>query len=201
MSLIAKQNETNTEFELPPEGTHIARCYMVCDLGMQETEFNGEKKKKHKARVSFELCHEAMEDGRPFSVSKTYNITLHEKSALRKDLVSWRGKQFTEEELDGFDVFNVLGSACQVSIVHNKAENGKTYANIASITSMPKGTQAPELQNGIIKFSLKDYSQQAFNMLPEWLQGMINTDGIDDPYPGPQSENPAPSGLDDDIPF
>lgn len=198
MSLIAKQSESN--YEITPEGNHVAICYMVCDLGLQETEWQGQKKKQHKVRIAYELCNEPMEDGRPFSVSKNYTMSLSEKAALRKDLEAWRGRKFTEQELKGFDLFTVLGHPCMVSVVHNES-NGKTYANINAVTAIPKGLQVPEMQNGIIRFSLSEYTPEAFSMLPEWLQGMINTDGIENPYAGPQSENPGDGLEDDDIPF
>ena len=43
-----------------------------------------------------------MPDGKPFLVRRRYTASLHEKSALRKDLESWRGRAFTNVELDGF---------------------------------------------------------------------------------------------------
>jgi hypothetical protein len=77
-------------------------------------------------------------DGQPFTVSQKYTASLHEKSRLRHDLESWRGRKFTTEELKGFDVENVLGANCQINVVHATKE-GKTYANIASIVPQAKG--------------------------------------------------------------
>jgi len=37
-------------------------------------------------------------------ISKRYTMSLGEQSTLRKDLESWRGKKFTPEELQGFDL-------------------------------------------------------------------------------------------------
>ena len=42
--------------------------------------------------------------GRRFDVARVYTLCLHERAALRKDLESWRGRKFTEQELDGFDL-------------------------------------------------------------------------------------------------
>ena len=59
-----------------------------------------------------------MEDGRPFAVSKTYTASLFEAAALRKDLESWRGKSFTEEELGGFDISKLLGCTARIEVGH-----------------------------------------------------------------------------------
>lgn len=201
MPLIAKDNTENFDFELAPEGNHIAVCYLVCDLGVHESAFQGKITAKRKVRISFEIPGETMEDGRPFSVSKNYTLSLNEKANLRKDLQSWRGRAFTEQELDGFDIFNVLGHACMVNVIHTTSDNnGNTYANIASIAALPKGIPAPKAKNELIAFSLDDYSDKIFNKLPEWLQKKINM--------GPAKSKvkeivhePANNDFDDDIPF
>lgn len=202
MALTVKK--TGGDFELAPEGNHVAVCYMVIDLGEQQTVWNGDVKHSHKIRFGWELSNEPMSDGRPFGVFKDYTASLNDKANLRKDLQSWRGRAFTEEELDGFDVFNVLGAPCMINVVHSVSEkNGNTYANVASIAPLPKGTNKPDLSNSLVKFSLDDFDQKVFDSLPEWLQEKINTKGVDKPYQPPQSENPAPQGFDDleDIPF
>jgi hypothetical protein len=194
MGLTAREPEGT--FELAPEGTHVARCYMVVDMGMQETGYGP----KHKAKIGFELPNELMEDGRPFSVSQNYTVSLSEKANLRADLEAWRGRAFTEDELRGFDVFNVLGAPAMVTVIHTTNE-GKTYANIKSVSALPKGMQAPAAINEPIKFSLEEYSQEVFDSLPEYLRNKINRGGIDAPYMPPQSDHPADDSFDDDIPF
>jgi len=193
MGLTVKEPEGN--FQLAPEGTHVARCYMVVDMGLQETGYGP----KHKIKIGFELPNEAMDDGRPFSVSQTYTASLSEKANLRGDLESWRGRAFTEQELQGFDVFNVLGAPAMVSVIHTES-NGKTYANIKSVSAIPKGLTVPNAINDHIKFSLEEYSQEQFDALPEYLRDKINVSGIEKPYEPPKSEHPA-GEFDDDIPF
>lgn len=173
MGLMAKNS--GGDFERAPAGNHIARCYMVCDLGMQESTFNGETSLKHKVRLSFELPNELMEsDGRPFSVSSHYTLSLHENSAMRKDLTSWRGREFTDAELEGFDLMNVVGVPCMLNVIH-KQNGDKTYVNIGGITPMPKGMDCPAAVNAPVKFSLEEENwQEVFSTLPEWLQQKIN---------------------------
>jgi hypothetical protein len=97
------------------------------------------KKWKELIYVGFELA-EKMTDGKPFMVSKRYTRSMHEKAILRKDLAAWRGRDFTADELKGFDLSMIIGKNCLLNLVENKSEaTGKTYTNIAGITPPIKG--------------------------------------------------------------
>lgn len=139
---VPPPNDTN--FELAPAGTHLAMCYRVIDLGTQETTYMGQAKKQHKVLLSWELPDEKMADGRPFTISQRYTWSMSEKASLRRDLESWRGVPFTDKDFGegGFDIKNVVGKACLLTIVHTE-KNGKTYANITSISRLMKGMTAP----------------------------------------------------------
>jgi hypothetical protein len=85
-------------------------------------------------------------------VSKFYTLSLGDKANLRKDLENWRGKAFSAEELDGFDVQALIGANCMLNIVeYDKRDNTKGQA-IGSISKLMKGlppmvgtrTEAPE---------------------------------------------------------
>lgn len=190
------------DFELTPAGNHVARCYAVVDLGMQTTVFSGEESTKRKVRISWELPLAKMEDGRPFSVSQNYTLSLSEKANLRRDLQSWRGRSFTEEELQGFDLFTVLSVPAMVNVVHN-TKGDKTYANVGSVSPMPQGMECPPLVNDLLKFSLDEYSPEVFGALPEWLQKKINTRGVQSPQAvrDPDPNQPPASVYEDEIPF
>lgn len=200
MGLMAAATN-NGSFELAPTGNHVARCYSVMDLGFQETEWQGEKKVTRKVRIAWELPNELMEDGRPFSVSATYTLSLNEKANLRKDLQSWRGRAFTEDELAGFDLFTVLGAPAMVNVVHNSANNGNTYANVGSVSPLPKGLECPAQVNESLKFSLDEYTEEAWNALPEWAQNKIaRPDESSAGSPSYNEQNPPPFD-DSDVPF
>jgi hypothetical protein len=62
-------------------------------------------------------------------VSKFYTLSLSDKANLRKDLESWRGKQFTDAELEGFELKNLVGANCYLNLV----ETDKGKRKIASI--------------------------------------------------------------------
>jgi hypothetical protein len=156
------------EFELPASGAVLGRCYMVADLGTQDTTFKGTPKKAHKILISWELS-EKMADGRPFSISSRYTLSLFDQAILRQHLESWRGKSFTEAELAGFDVKNVLGAYCLLSVVHNK-EGDKTYANVKGVMPVPKGMEKFAPVNKDLYF---DIDTSAIDTLPDWIQNIV----------------------------
>ena len=67
-----------------------------------------------KIMASWELLGEdRMDDGKPFTMSKSWFLSMHEKATLRKDLESWRGRPFSLEEESSFDVSAPLAlTAC-----------------------------------------------------------------------------------------
>jgi hypothetical protein len=176
MGITAKTTQSN--FELVPSGSHIARCYSMVEIGTVTENYKGELKTLHKVRITWELPLETKvfnpEKGeQPFSVSKEYTLSMHEKSNLRKDLSSWRGRGFTEEEASAFDITKLLGVPCMVNVVHNTAQNGNTYANVLAISPLPKGTQCPPQINGTFMFSFENFEQSKFDSLPDWLKDRI----------------------------
>jgi len=138
MAIVAK---AGAKFEVCPAGSHVGVCIDVVDLGMIKSNYSGKSKTQHKIRVVWQVA-ENREDGKPFHVSKRYTLSLHEKSSLRKDLESWRGRPFTDGELEGWDVEGVLGAAAMLSVVQT-AQQGNVYANVSAIMRPPKGMPVP----------------------------------------------------------
>ena len=174
MSLTLAQNpKATSDFQIAPAGNHVAICYQMIDLGQQYSA--AYDKWQPKLLLGWELPHETMSDGRPFMVSSRYTASFHEKALLRRDLESWRGRPFTDEELMGFDLKAVLGKPCMVNVVHNQANNGKTYANVKSIAALPKGMEVPEQINStmVFEFDSNGIDLEKFYALPEWLQNVI----------------------------
>jgi hypothetical protein len=117
----------------PPEGLHQASCVDIIDLGMVDGPFG----RKPKCRVVFELDKLA-DNGRPFTISKTYTLSLYEKSTLHKDLRAWRGRPFSPEELKGFDLERLIGVPCQALVTHVERD-GTVYGNVTAIMKAEKG--------------------------------------------------------------
>jgi hypothetical protein len=155
MSLIAKDAGN---FNPAPAGLSSAVCLDVVDMGVLKQTWNGKEKEVHKCRFLWEIA-ELMEDGRRFTIGKWYTVSLHEKSTLRKDLKSWRGRDFTKEELAGFDLEKVVGARCRLVIMHEE-KAGKTYANVTAIMPSDKATAIVPI-GGYIRVKDRDQAQKA----------------------------------------
>jgi hypothetical protein len=136
MPTIISQGEEK-ERELHPPGLTQAVCVFVEDVGFQKTVYKGSEKVNRKVVIVWE-SEAKMKDGRPFLISKRYTASLFEKAQLRIDLESWRGRQFSQEELAAFDLDVVKGANAFINIVH-ETHNGKTYANMKGIAPLKGG--------------------------------------------------------------
>jgi hypothetical protein len=206
MSFIPKPNDS--DFELPPAGTHLALCYRVIDLGTQKTTYLGQAKEQHKVMLSWELPEEKMKDGRPFTISQRYTWSMSEKATLRKHLESWRGLAFTDNDFGpgGFNVKNVLTKACTLAVSHTE-KNGKQYANVTSVSKPMKGLTIPPLVNEAIYLWLTPdlFEDTVFQKLSQGLQGAIMQSPEYGYVTGRPNDEPPPADANDfhsdDIPF
>ena len=144
---------SKTKSDPVPAGTHHAVCYGVIAVGTQPSEkFTA----RPKIIVCFEIPSERItikDQDLPRGISKRYTLSLNEKSNLRKDLQSWRGKPFTPTELDGFDVSKVIGSNCLISVLHSDRA-GAVYADISGISALPRQMASVRPENQPLYFNL-----------------------------------------------
>ena len=180
MAIIAKTGGSSAPKQVTPAGSHVARCYGMIEVGTVEQVYQGETKKAHKVIIDFELPLETSvfregEPEKPFVISKEYTLSFHEKSTLRAHLASWRGKPFSDSEAANFDITKLVGVPAMVNVIHKASADGtKTYANIASISPMPKGLVCPEQVNPSRVLSFSDWNQEVFMGLPDWLANKIS---------------------------
>lgn len=169
MSLNVSSGGSNN-FPITPEGVYIARCFKVIDIGTQWIEYLGNKKEQKKVLISWELLSPEtvrMDDGKPFAATKQYTASLDERGYLRPDLEAWRGKKFTDTELESFDLKTVLGTYCQLQMVHS--EDGK-YCNVNSIMSTkekPKGENLP------VSFDIDNPDMELFETFSDKMKEKI----------------------------
>ena len=203
MAIIASKPEGN--FKKVEPGNYVARCYRMIEIGTVEETYNGETKKAKKVQLTWELPTEMEifnEDHgyEPYVVSKTYTLSMHEKSNMRKDLESWRGKGFTELEAAKFDITKLLGVPCLLNIIHRpgKVDPTKSYVEIASISSLPKGMECPSPVNPSVILSFDDWKQEVFDSLSDFLKEKIASS---DEYKQMNSGSREPIAITDDLPF
>jgi len=174
MSLTVSSGES--DYEVVPAGQHLAVCYRLVDAGTREEQYkDNPPKKRHVLFVYWELPEVKMGDGRPFTISKKYTLTLNENGTLFKDLKTWRGKSFTAEELKGFDLLNILGVSAQLEVEHS--DEGK--ARVVSVFKPDGGAKKADTENEQQAFDIDEYAKgdakmiEIFGSFPEWMQGMI----------------------------
>jgi hypothetical protein len=166
-----------SDFAQAPAGTHVARCVRLIDIGTQPGEYKGEKIFRRQVVIGFELPNELMPDGEragmPFFVSKYYTASLAEKANLRRDLVNWRGREFTQAELAGFDSKNILGKPCMLQLT----PNDKNKIRITALMALPKAAPVPEQINPSFYFSLEpdEFSDASFNALSDYYKNLITS--------------------------
>lgn len=171
--------KTERHFEPIPAGTHQMVCYAVIDEGTQTTEWQGQTKSNYKIRIFWECPSERIEiekDGKPVSlprvISKEYTLSLGEKANLRKDLVAWRGRDFTPQELEGFSLEDLVGANCLIQVVH-KEKGDKTYANIASIAKLMKGMKPIVPESETMTYDMQRNGTNIPQGVPDWVKGII----------------------------
>ena len=143
----------------------------------------------------------------PLTITKDYTVSLNEKANLRKDLAAWRGKDFTDEEAEGFDVSKLLGVYAMVNVTHKANAKGKIRANISGLSPLPSALRAskPEPVHAIRRFDLDepdmvmfdtfyDYLKETIQKSPEWkvATGLVNK---------PATKDKSFDNFDDNIPF
>ena len=131
MSNMVLQCKDSGDFKPHPEGIHPAVCVDVMDLGLVETEFQGQKKMVNKVKVVFE-SEQKTEDGKNCTVSKNFTASLHPKAKLAEFLGKWRGRPVVPGET--IDLAKLLGACCTLVISHQQNMTGKTYASIDAVS-------------------------------------------------------------------
>lgn len=172
MSLTVS-NSGGASYDPVSAGTHLAVCNLIVDLGLQYSERF--KKSTQKVLIGWEIADEVTvvdDEERPKTKTNTYTASLNESSNLRRDLAAWRGRDFTESELEGFNLNNILGKCCLLTIIH-KESNGKTYANIQSVSALPKGMPKAQLSSPPVTFDFDTDSLDKIKTLPDWIQDIL----------------------------
>jgi hypothetical protein len=172
MSLKLKRKKTQKAPPMPA-GTYTAICVGVIDIGEQHnTKYNNYQ---DKVMLIFEIPSETIEingEKKPRWLSQELSASLNEKSKLYKMLRSWRAKDFTDAELEGFQLSEMAGKGCMIAVTLTE-KDGVQYNNIDSVMGLPAGIPLPALQNDILIYDIDDPDQDIFDKIPPWIQDKI----------------------------
>lgn len=173
MSLnIKKKKNTN----IPPieGGTYPAVCVAVVDLGEQYSEYY--KKYSDKVMLIWSLPGQTVEidgESKPRWLSKEFTASLSEKSNLSKFLVSWRGRPFTQDELDGgFQLQQMLGNGCLLQVLLEEKDDRK-WNSVNGAIAFPAGMPCPTTAEEKICFDMDTWDDYELQKLPQWVQDRV----------------------------
>ena len=169
MAIIAKAG--GTAREPAPVGNHVARCVRIIQIGTVEQTWEGKVKQVHKVRISFELPHEKKvfdeaKGEQPIMVDIPRTLSLNRNARLRAELESWRGRPFTEEEAEGFDISALIGVPCMLNIIHTD----EGYERVHAITPVPKGMEVPAQVNPSAVLSYDNWNQALYDSMPDFIK-------------------------------
>jgi hypothetical protein len=207
MATYASDSGGGKDFDPVPEGSHLAVCDMFVDLGIQESNYNGQVKQQHKIYLRWQIPSlrmkwekEGVEHEGPMAIGSKFTLSLHEKASLRKILQSWRGRAFTPDELKKFDVTTVLGAPCLITVTHEPKDGGGVYANVGAVAKLPPNVPPPALEGETLIYDADNLGN--FEKLRPWLQDAIKAQKLEESPPEQRGGmQPAYADLDDDVPF
>mgnify|MGYP001365734589 FL=1 len=171
-SIIANGGNDTPSYPTVSVGVHKARCVRVIDLGTQQNDYQGQISWKRQVMLIWEVPSETDNKGEPLTISKFYTLSLNEKANLANDLVSWRGRPFTETEKKAFDISKVAGKPCSINVILNQNNKPK----VSTVMPIGKNDEIAQQFHPNMVFSITDFQEkkmEVFNQLPEGIRNII----------------------------
>ena len=194
MNNLVLQCKESSDFKPHPEGIHPAICLDVIDLGLQETEFQGERRMVNKVKLVFE-SEQKTDDGKACTISKNFTASLHPKAKLAEFLGKWRGRPVLPGE--SIDLAKLIGACCTLVISHQQNMVGRTYASIDAVSKptrkvVPSGTYDPAaVRQRIAEWQAKQGAGGVASGGTPKAAG--ETPAVPGPKPSPKSPAPQPA--------
>lgn len=197
----------------PEVGTHNVICCQLVDLGTHDKEWQGKIiGKVNKINIGFEFVDITLE-GEKGSYhplwGAQYTNSIGKKSALRPLLEGWRGRPFSKEEEESFDMSKLLGLSCTLVIQPNSKGNPKIQAIIKAPAPFDGKRELHEfwVEEGCFDEPIPEW-------MPEWMREEVEKcyenqigfdfDSIPEPEPmpsDPEETESADDDYDEDVPF
>lgn len=187
------------EYQVPDEGLHDGVLCDVIDLGVQDTGFG--PKSMVKLRWQLDILNE--KTGKRHLVSQRYTSSIHPKAKLGQHLETWRGRKFSDQERQRFDIEKLLGVNALLQIVHSLGRQGGTFANVNAVLPPSKNptTKKPWWDRlTVVEYVREKDRPKDQRVSPPVVAGSRQ----DDPFTS--SEEPSDKTYDepdddDDVPF
>jgi hypothetical protein len=137
---IVAKNDGGASFTPHPAGQFASRCVDVIDLGEKVEQYEGKPPKlAHKVALVFRTGETNPDTGEIIDIAKEFTVSMYETANLRKFLAAWRGKDFTDDEVEeGAPLHKLCGVSALLNVEHKKSGNNRVYANVNAIQKLPK---------------------------------------------------------------
>lgn len=172
-------NNEGGDYERPPGGTHPAILVALVDLGTTKTTYNGKEKDRHKILLAWELTAEADSKGENFVVAQDYTWSLGKNATLRPLVEGFRGRTLGDNE--EYDLAEMLGQPCMLSLTESVSGNGKKYMEVMSLSPPMRGLTVPPASRQIYAFSLAMINSTLDPLeIPTWIPKLYGRNVADD---------------------
>lgn len=162
------------------DGEYPAILSQIIQIGSHKFSKDGREWYSPQVILGFELPTLTYEkDGEIFSKIKsgTYFLSLNPsrngQCGLREVLDGFRdGSDWTDEELEKFDMSSYLGKACLLGIAAVESK-GRTYSNIVNVKNFPVESVIEKRRTPVF-IVIDDFSNEPLiSSLPSWIQDKI----------------------------
>jgi len=214
MGLVVSEGGERKDAPLMEAGLKRAVCCNVVDLGSHLNTYYD--KMQRTVRLTWELADERsditvdeVEKNVPRLIGKKYTLSLSKNSNLRKDLKSWRGRDFTADELKAFDLANLVGVPCLLNVDVYTDSTGKERNGVNGATPLMKGQEVPSAEGDVFYYSIDEHGKTFPEAMPDWMRDIVMESeeiaGVKFSASEPPVTDPpdvgGELGLDEDIPF
>jgi hypothetical protein len=177
---IVVKGKKSVKVEPLTPGYYPAVCYGVVVTGTHFDTFNNGSRTE--CIILWELPTETFvnTDGEEIrkTLSERYTFSLT-KSNLQKTLESWRGKPFTDEELDGFSLNKIIGANCGLTVINKISKStGEPYPKIQAVTPLDKRLFAvQDMAHEPLWFNICDnrFDLDLIDELPNWIAEAVRS--------------------------
>jgi hypothetical protein len=164
MGLIIKNEGGGAPIE---PGAWAAVCSGYIQLGTHTSSFGGEEARRAPRIMITWFMPDQRRD-----INRRYGLTMHPKGSLRPAIEAMVGKLTPEMEAE-FDLDHILGRPCLLEVKQKVKPDGKTFAEIANVGTLPRGMPRPAPVE--TRTYVMHDEAGGFILPPEWIpQWIVN---------------------------
>jgi hypothetical protein len=134
---------SDAKFKSHPEGQFVGQCVDCIDMGEVVQDFPDKPKYlAQKCALVFRTGEKNDETGEFIDVVGEFTVSMGENANLRKFLEQWRGRPYTQDQVDeGVPLDKLVGNWALLTISQKPSKKGRMYAVIVSAVGVPKQMQ------------------------------------------------------------